>query len=88
MILARWPKFETVKKFNKNHDNINKVIDLISNVRSTKAELKITPKLYCNISFPEKSGKLKKLTKNNLNLIKKLEELTISSKKHKRKKIL
>ena len=53
LILAEWPNFKIVKKFNKNQDNVNSVIDLISSIRSTKAELKITPKLYCNISFPE-----------------------------------
>ena len=39
------------------------LIELISNIRSTKAELKITPKLFCDISFDEKSKKLKKLIK-------------------------
>ena len=29
----------------------NNIIELISNIRSTKAELKITPKLFCDISF-------------------------------------
>ena len=33
-------------------------------------KLKITPKLYCDISFSEKSKKLHKLINNNLNLIK------------------
>ena len=48
-----------MSKFNKNQNNINDLIELISNIRSTKAELKITPKLYCDIFFNEKSGKLK-----------------------------
>ena len=43
---------------------------MISNIRSTKAELKITPKLFCDISFPEKTGKLNKLVNNNFFLIK------------------
>ncbi len=86
LISAEWPKFKTVNKFNKNQDNINKVIDLISNVRSTKSELKIAPKLYCNIFFPEKSGKLKKLTKSNLNLIKQVGRINgIIQEKHKNK---
>jgi len=86
LILAEWPKYKIIKKFNKNQANINKVIDLISNVRTTKAELKITPKLYCNISFPEKSGKLKKLTKNNLNLIKQVGRInSIIKEKYKNK---
>ena len=50
--------------------NINDLIEVISNIRSTKAELKITPKLYCDIFFDDKSGKLKKLVDKNFNLIK------------------
>jgi len=43
---------------NKNiesQNNINDLIEIISNIRSTKAELKITPKLYCDIFFDNKS---------------------------------
>jgi len=43
---------------------------LISNIRSTKAELNITPKLYCDIIFLEKSKKLKLLINQNINIIK------------------
>ena len=46
------------------------MIELISGIRSAKAELKITPKLFCNILFDEKSSKIKKLVENNLNLFK------------------
>ena len=48
----------------------NNLIELISNIRSTKAELNITPKLYCDIIFLEKSKKLKALVKQNINLVK------------------
>ena len=58
------------KKFGKNQERINILIELISNIRSTKAELKITPKLFCDLSFYEKSGKLKELIEDNFNLIK------------------
>ncbi len=59
-----------INKFSKNQNNINDLIEIISNIRSTKAELKITPKLYCDIFFDDKSGKLKKLVNKNINLIK------------------
>ena len=59
-----------MSKFNKNQDSINDLIELISSIRSTKSELKITPKLYCDIFFYEKSSKLKKLANSNANLIK------------------
>ncbi len=70
LILSEWPIYKKFNEFNKNQNDINNLIELISNIRSTKAELKITPKLYCDIVFSEKSGKLKKLINSNLNLIK------------------
>ncbi len=70
LILSFWPSYKNLNKFNKNHADINNLIDVISNIRSTKAELKITPKLFCDLSFPEKSKKLQKIISNNLSLIK------------------
>jgi len=70
LISSDWPSFKNQNKFNKHQKDINNIIEIISNIRSTKAELKITPKLFCNISFDEKSGSLKKLINSNLNLIK------------------
>ena len=70
LILAQWPEYNPIKKFNKNHDNINILIEFISSIRSTKAELKITPKLYCDVFFLEKSSKLASLLKNNLTFVK------------------
>ena len=70
LILSAWPNYKNMSKYNKNQNNINDLIEIISNIRSTKSELKITPKLYCDISFSEKSGKLKKIINENLNLIK------------------
>ena len=61
-------KLQKQKKFNKNRENIKNLIELISNIRSTKAELNITPKLYCDIVFLEKSKKLKSLINQNINL--------------------
>ena len=70
LISSSWPDYKKVSKFIKNQNNINNLIELISNIRSTKAELKITPKLNCDIFFNEKSGKLKKLVNKHINLIK------------------
>ena len=70
LILSEWPEYKKKKNFNKNHDNINNLIELISNIRSTKAELNITPKLYCDIIFLENSKKLKSLINQNINIIK------------------
>ncbi len=70
LISSSWPKYKIINKFNKNQNNINNVINLISNIRSTKAELKITPKLSCDIFLSEKTGKLKKLIDENEILLK------------------
>ena len=70
LISSDWPKFKILNKYKKSQNEINNLIELISNIRSTKAELKITPKLYCDVSFTEKSKKLKKLINSNINLIK------------------
>ena len=45
LISSSWPNYKNLSKFNKNQIDINNLIELISNIRSTKAELKITPKL-------------------------------------------
>ena len=70
LILSKWPDFNKKNNFSKNQNNIKDLIELISNIRSTKAELNITPKLYCDIIFLEKSQKLKLLINQNINLIK------------------
>ena len=70
LISSSWPNYKNLNKFNKNQIDINNIIELISNIRSAKAELKITPKLFCDVSFSEKPGKLKKLINNYFNLIK------------------
>ncbi len=70
LISSSWPDYKKINKFVKNQNDINNLIDLISSIRSTKAELKIIPKLYCDVFFSEKSSKLKKLVNSNLDLIK------------------
>ncbi len=70
LILSDWPEYKTIAKFNKNHNDINSLIEFVSSIRSTKAELKITPKLFCNVFFLEKSSKLKNIVEKNLNLAK------------------
>ncbi len=70
LISSDWPDYKMSTKFNKNQTDINNLIEIISSIRSTKAELKITPKLFCDISFIDKSKKLKNLINKNLNLLK------------------
>ena len=70
LVISNWPEYEIQKNMIQNQNNINNLIELISNIRSTKAELKITPKLHCDIIFLDKSKKLKKLINQNFDLIK------------------
>ena len=70
LITSSWPNYKSLNEFNKSQIDINNIIELISNIRSSKSELKIKPKLFCDIYFSEKNGKLKKLVNKNLNLIK------------------
>jgi valyl-tRNA synthetase len=70
LISAEWPEYKEKIKYNKNHTEINFLIELITSIRSTKAELKVTPKLYCDVYFHEKKSKLKNLVKKHLTLFK------------------
>jgi valyl-tRNA synthetase len=70
LIQADWVKVKNNIKFNKNQKDIIKIIEIISNIRSTKAELNITPKLFCDIIFTEKSKNINKLINRNIELIK------------------
>jgi valyl-tRNA synthetase len=70
LILSNWPEYKTMSKFKKDCTDINNLIEFISSIRSSKSELKITPKLYCDIHFLEKSSKLNKIIENNLILAK------------------
>ena len=70
LISTEWPEYKKNNKFNKNYNDINNIIEFISNIRSTKAELKVTPKLFCDVFFVEKSSKLNLLIKKNITLVK------------------
>ncbi len=70
LILSEWPEYKEIIKFKTNCSDINNLIEFITNIRSSKSELKITPKLYCDIHFLEKSSKLNKIVQNNLVLAK------------------
>ena len=89
LVSFNWPEYKVKSNFKKNQDNINCLIELISNIRSTKAELNIIPKLYCDIIFLENSKKINKLIKENINLIKQVARVkSLQEKKDFKKKIV
>ena len=82
LISADWPEYKKNIKYVKNQTDINDLIEFISNIRSTKAELKITPKLFSDVYFPEKNSKLKILVKKHSTLFKQVGRIkNISEKK-------
>ena len=68
LISAKWPEYKKINKYDKNQTDINYLIEFITSIRSTKAELKVTPKLYSDVFFPEKNSKLKILAKKHKTL--------------------
>ncbi|MDA8772716.1 class I tRNA ligase family protein, partial [Candidatus Pelagibacter bacterium] len=43
LISAKWPEYKKINKYDKNQADINYLIEFITSIRSTKAELKVTP---------------------------------------------
>jgi valyl-tRNA synthetase len=70
LITSEWPEYKNNTKFNKNQNDINNIIEFISSIRSTKAELKVTPRLFFDVYFIEKSSKLNILVNNHIVLVK------------------
>jgi valyl-tRNA synthetase len=70
LISAEWPEYKKISKYEKTQADINYLIEFITSIRSTKAELKVTPKLYSDVFFPEKNSKLKTLVKKHTTLFK------------------
>ena len=70
LISAKWPEYKKINKYDKNQTDINYLIEFITSIRSTKAELKVTPKLFSDVFFPEKNSKLKILAKKHKTLFK------------------
>jgi len=86
LISSSWPNYKKLRKFHNHHIDITNIIELITSIRSTKAELKIAPKLFCDLSFVEKPNKIQKLINNHYNLIKQVGRVNnIIEKKNKNK---
>ena len=70
LIHENWPDMKQMALFKKKQKDITDIIEIISNIRSTKAELHITPKLYCDIIYLNESKLTKKLINQNFEIIK------------------
>ena len=56
--------------YKKNSKEIDYIIDIITAIRSTKVQLNVPPREYCDIIYFKESKKIKKLIDNNKEIIK------------------
>ena len=70
LINAHWLELKKIGHFTKSHNDIKMITEIISSIRSTKSELNIPPKLFCNIIFSNQSKKMNKLIRQNIEIIK------------------
>jgi valyl-tRNA synthetase len=72
LITSSWPNPNKNSAFNKSSNEIESLIEIITSIRSTKVQLNIPPKEYCNIIYFKESKKIKTIINNNLNIIKQI----------------
>jgi len=70
LINSDWPVSKKIKLYKKNTDEIECIIDIISAIRSTKVQLNVPPKEFCDIIYFKESKKIKKFINNNTEIIK------------------
>ena len=72
LIVAKWPKPSKNSNFNKSSNEIESLIEIITAIRSTKVQLNIPPKEYCDIIYFKESKKTKAIIDNNLDIVKQI----------------
>jgi len=70
LINSDWPVSKKIISYKKNSEEIDCIIDVISAIRSTKVQLNVPPKEYCDIVYFKESLKIKKFINNNIEIIK------------------
>ena len=70
LISSKWPISKKIQSYKKNSDEIECIINIITAIRSTKVQLNIPPKEYCDIIYFQESKKIKKFINNNIEIIK------------------
>jgi valyl-tRNA synthetase len=70
LITSSWPIPKKIKSYKKNSAEIDCIIDIITSIRSTKVQLNVPPKEYCDIVYFKESIKIKKIINNNIDIIK------------------
>jgi len=70
LINSNWPVAKKIQSYKKNSEEIKCVIDIITAIRSTKVQLNVPPKEFCDIIYFKESKKIKKYINNNIEIIK------------------
>ena len=70
LITSSWPISKKIQSYKNNSEEIKCIIDIITTIRSTKVQLNVPPKEYCDIVYFRESKKIKKFINNNIEIIK------------------
>jgi len=70
LINSTWPVSKKIQSHKKNSEEIDCIIDIITAVRSTKVQLNVPPREYCDIVYFQESKRVKKYINNNIEIIK------------------
>tara|TARA_B100000780_G_scaffold270327_1_gene229972 strand:- start:445 stop:3093 length:2649 start_codon:yes stop_codon:yes gene_type:complete len=70
LISSNWPISKKIQSYKKNSDEIESIIDIITAIRSTKVQLNVPPKEYCDIVYFSETKKIKKFINNNIEIVK------------------
>jgi valyl-tRNA synthetase len=70
LISSNWPISKKIQSYKKNSDEIDSIIEIITAIRSTKVQLNVPPKEYCDIVYFSETKKIKKFINNNIEIVK------------------
>ena len=70
LITSSWPVSKEIKSYKKSSEEVECIISIITAIRSTKVQLNVPPKEYCDIVYFKESKKIKKFISNNIEIIK------------------
>jgi len=72
LIVSNWPTPSKNSIFNKSLSETEILIEIITAIRSTKVQLNIPPKEYCDIIYFKESKKIKVIINKNLDIVKQI----------------
>jgi valyl-tRNA synthetase len=70
LITSNWPISQKIQSYKKTSEEIECIIDIITAIRSTKVQLNVPPREYCDIVYFQESKNIKKFINNNIEIIK------------------